>query len=286
MENIAPSAYSALARRWPLALRLGALLVAAIVGMALVSLFWTPHAPTAMRMAARLSGPTATHWLGTDHFGRDMAALIMVGARNSLLAGVIAVAIGAGIGLALGLVAALRQGTWIDDFIMRLADFTFAFPAVLSAVMITTLRGPGLANAIVAIGIFNIPVFARVTRGAAQQVLARDFILAARAAGVSQARILWGHVLPNIAGLAIVQASTQFALAILAEAGLSYLGLGTQPPDVSWGRMLADAQTHAQRQPLLAIVPGLAIALAVLGFNLLGDGLRDHLDPKRVETRG
>lgn len=272
-------------RRWPLALRVGAFLVLIVVGLAMLSLVYTPHPPGVMRMSARLSGPSLAHWLGTDHFGRDTASLIMAGARQSLLAGVIAVAIGAVFGIALGLVAALRQGTWIDDALMRTADFTFAFPAVLTAVMITTLRGPGLVNAIVAIGIFNIPVFARVTRGAARQVLARDFILAARAAGVPGGRILWRHVLPNIASLAIVQASTQFALAILAEAGLSYLGLGTQPPEASWGRMLAEAQTHAQRQPMLAIAPGLAIAIAVLGFNLLGDGLRDHLDPRHEQRQ-
>lgn len=171
----------------------------------------------------------------------------------------------------------------LDEAIMRACDFTFAFPAVLTAILILTFLGPGVVNAIIAIGIFNIPVFARVARGAALQVMARDFIRAARAAGRTGFGIILRHILPNIAGLIIVQASVQFALAILAEAGLSYLGIGTQPPNPSWGRMLNDAQTFLAQAPLLAIFPGLAIAFSVLGFNLLGDGLRDLIDPKTKE---
>jgi peptide/nickel transport system permease protein len=193
------------------------------------------------------------------------------------------VGIGLTFGLALGLIAATREGSLLDEAIMRLCDFTFAFPAVLTAILILTFLGPGLVNAIIAIGIFNIPVFARMARGAALQVLARDFIRAARAAGLTTFRILTRHVLPNITGLIIVQASVQFALAILAEAGLSYLGIGTQPPNPSWGRMLNDSQTFLAQAPHLALFPGAAIALAVLGFNLLGDGLRDVLDPKSKE---
>jgi peptide/nickel transport system permease protein len=185
----------------------------------------------------------------------------------------------------LGLVAAARQGSVVDEALMRLSDFTFAFPAVLSAVMITALAGPGVVNAVIAIGIFNIPVFARLTRGAALQVWSRDYVLAARAAGRRRAEITRIHVLPNIMGVLVVQATIQFALAVLAEAGLSYLGLGTQPPNPSWGRMLFDAQTFLGRQPLLAIFPGCAIALAVLAFNLLGDGLRDVLDPRVARSR-
>ncbi|MFN3482637.1 MAG: ABC transporter permease, partial [Rhabdaerophilum calidifontis] len=173
----------------------------------------------------------------------------------------------------------------LDAAIMRLLDFVFAFPIVLSAILIVTLLGPGLVEAVVAIGLFNVPVFARLARGAALQVMRRDYIRAARLAGAGPARILLRHVVPNIAGLMIVQASVQFAVAILAEASLSYLGLGTQPPAPSWGRMLSDAQTFMARQPFLAIFPGAAIALAVLAFNLLGDGLRDLLDP-RLRERG
>jgi len=168
---------------------------------------------------------------------------------------------------------------------MRLADFTVAFPAVLSAILITALLGPGALNSIVAIGIFNVPAFARLSRGAARSIWVRDFILPARVAGKGRLRITIEHVLPNIASLLIVQATIQFGVAILAEAGLSYLGLGTQPPNPSWGRMLNEAQTFLFIAPRLAIYPGLAIVLAVLGLNLLGDGLRDAFDPRLVRRR-
>ena len=264
---------------------IGAAIVAVIVGMALLSLVWTPYEATRMSIPQRLQGPTWAHWLGTDHFGRDVLSMLMVGARNSLAVGFVAVGIGALFGVMLGTLSAAKSGSWLDEIIMRSADFTFAFPAVLSAVMITALLGPGVVNAILAIGIYNIPVFARLTRSGALQVWSRDFVLAARAAGKTTMRITLRHVLPNIAGLIIVQATVQFATAILAEAGLSYLGLGTQPPNPSWGRMLFEAQNVMQRQPLLAVFPGLAIALAVLGCNLLGDGLRDLLDPRVRRSR-
>jgi len=263
---------------------IGAVLSLLICAVAVLSLFWTPEDPTKMRILMRLKGPSGEFWLGTDQFGRDVASMLMVGARNALLTGFVAVAIGAGFGLMLGVTAAQMNGRWADDAIMRALDFIFAFPAVLSAILILTFLGPGLVNTVIAIGVFNIPVFARVARGATLQVLTRDFIRAARLARVPRLVILRRHVLPNIAGLMIVQASTQFALAILAEAGLSYLGLGTQPPNPSWGRMLNDAQTFLGISPRLALLPGLAIAVSVLAFNLLGDGLRDILDP-RLEER-
>lgn len=262
---------------------IGAALSALIVLIALVSLVWTPYDPGQMRILARLKPPGAEHWLGTDQFGRDVASMLMVGARNALVIGVVAVVIGLSAGLLLGMLAARYEGTVLDEALMRGLDFVFAFPAVLTAIMILTFFGPGLVNAIIAIGIFNIPVFARQARGAALQVMARDYIRAARVAGCGTWSILVRHVLPNIAGLMIVQASMQFALAILAEAGLSYLGIGTQPPNPSWGRMLNDAQTFLSRAPYLAIFPGAAIALSVLAFNLLGDGLRDLLDPRQKE---
>ena len=262
---------------------LGAALSLLVVGVALLSLLWTPHDPAQMKILARLRPPSAENWLGTDQFGRDIFSMLMVGARNALLVGIVAVGIGMVFGVALGLIAASREGSLLDEVIMRTNDFVFAFPAILTAILILSLMGPGLVNAVIAIGIFNIPVFARQARGVALQVLARDFIRAARAAGLSHLAILRRHVLPNIAGLMIVQASVQFALAVLAEAGLSYLGLGTQPPTPSWGRMLNDAQTYLSRAPGLAIYPGVAIAISVLGFNLLGDGLRDLLDPRRQE---
>jgi peptide/nickel transport system permease protein len=265
-------------------LTIGAALTAVVVVVALVSLVWTPQSATAIDVAHKLAPPSSAHFLGTDHFGRDVASMLMVGAQNSIMVGLVAVSIGVGIGVACGLAAAARGG-WVEEALMRLADFTFAFPAVLSAILITALLGPGALNSIIAIGIFNVPAFARLTRGAARSIWVRDFILAARVAGKGKLRITIEHVLPNIASLLIVQATIQFGVAILAEAGLSYLGLGTQPPNPSWGRMLNEAQTFLFIAPRLAIYPGLAIVLAVLGLNLLGDGLRDVLDPRLTRRR-
>ncbi|MGD9773531.1 ABC transporter permease [Diaphorobacter sp.] len=263
---------------------LGATLTALVLAAAALSFIWTPWPPGHMNMGATLQPPGAQHWLGTDAYGRDVASLLLVGARASIAVGVIAVGIGLALGAALGLLAAARGG-WVEEAGMRLADFTFAFPALLLAIMLTAVFGPGMVNAIVAIGIFYIPTFARVTRASAKAVWARDYILAARACGKGPWRITFEHVLPNIASVLIVQATIQFALAILAEAALSYLGLGTQPPQPSWGRMLAEAQTLMFQAPLLAVWPGMAIALAVLGLNLLGDGLRDLLDPRLSRQR-
>ena len=257
----------------------GASLAAALLCMALLSLAWTPWPVTGIDVPARLRPPSAAHWLGTDNLGRDIASLILAGAQTSILVGVVAVGIGLVCGVALGLAAAARRG-WAEEAIMRASDFTFAFPALLTAIMLTSLYGPGIVNSILAIGIFNIPLFARITRAAANGVYAREFILAARAAGKSPLAVSLQHVLPNIAPVLIVQATIQFATAVLAEAALSYLGLGAQPPVPSWGRMLSEAQTLMFQAPQLAIYPGAAIALAVLGLNLLGDGLRDLLDPR------
>lgn len=257
----------------------GAFITVAVVAVAMLSLVWTPHDPTVIVVADKLQPPSAVHWLGTDHFGRDVASMMMVGALNSIAVALIAVAIGIGIGVPLGLVAAARRG-WLDDVIMRTNDLVFAFPALLLAVMITALAGPGAVNAIVAIGIFNIPVFARLTRGSALTLWTREYVLAARVAGKGPALISVEHILPNLLNTLVVQATIQFSLGVLAEAALSYVGLGTQPPAPSWGRMLADAQTMTAIAPRLAIIPGLAIVVTVLGLNLLGDGLRDILDPR------
>ena len=263
---------------------IGAALTALLAGMAVLSLFWSPYPPGDIDIPAKLQPPSAAHWLGTDSLGRDIASQILVGAQNSIVVGVIAVGIGLLVGVTLGCVAAARRG-WIEEVIMRAADFTFAFPALLSAIMLTAIYGPGLVMSIVAIGIFNIPVFARISRGAANAVWAREFVLAARTAGKGGWRITWDHVLPNIASVLTVQATISFATAILAEAALSYLGLGTQPPQPSWGRMLNEAQTQLFQSPLLAVYPGVAIMLSVLGLNLLGDGLRDLWDPKLARRR-
>ncbi|MEN8195737.1 MAG: ABC transporter permease [Pseudomonadota bacterium] len=258
---------------------LGALLVGLVLLAALVSLIWTPWPALEMNIAGKLRGPTAAHWFGTDHFGRDTLSMIMLGARNALAVGLAAVGIGLLLGLPLGLIAAMRR-SWVEDLVMRATDLTFAFPAVLTAVLIAALAGPGGINAIIAVGIFNIAVFARLTRGAALQIMGRPFVKAALAIGKGPWRIAAEHVLPNITGVLIVQGTIQFAVAILAEAGLSYLGLGVQPPNPSWGRMLSEAQTFMFIAPGQAIFPGMAIALSVLGLNLLGDGLRDLLDPR------
>ena len=263
---------------------LGGLLTLLLLLAAMLSLVWTPWSPYEIDMSAKLLGPSAQHWLGTDPFGRDVSSLLLVGARNSILVGVIAVSIGLCTGTALGLLAAARRG-WLEELIMRLSDFSFAFPAILSAIMMTAVFGAGIVNAIIAIGIHNIPTFARITRASANAIWSREYVLAARACGKGPWRITLDHVLPNILSALIVQATIQFALAILAEAALSYLGLGTQPPQPSWGRMLAEAQTLLFQAPLLAVFPGIAIASAVLGLNLLGDGLRDLLDPRLARKR-
>ncbi len=263
---------------------IGGVLSLLLVAAALLSLVWTPWSPYEMNLANKLQGPSAQHWLGTDPFGRDVASLLLVGARNSIVVGLIAVGIGLGAGVALGLLASVRRG-WTEEVIMRLADFTFAFPAILSAIMMTAVFGASIVVSIVAIGIFNIPTFARITRASANAIASREFVLAARACGKGPWRITLEHILPNIASILIVQTTIQFAIAILAEAALSYLGIGTQPPQPSWGRMLSEAQTLLFQAPMLAVYPGAAIALAVLGLNLLGDGLRDLLDPRLARKR-
>ena len=271
-------------RWWRANFAIGATLVAAVVGLALLSFVWTPYPASELDIPHKLQAPSAAHWLGTDSLGRDIVSLLIVGSRVSIAVGVIAVGIGIVFGVAFGLVAAVKRG-WAEEVVMRLADFTFAFPALLSAIMLTAIYGPGLVTSIVAIGIFNIPVFARITRASALVVRSREFVTAARALGKGEWRITVEHVLPNIAAILIVQATIQFALAILAEAALSYLGLGTQPPTPSWGRMLNEAQQQLFQAPQLAVYPGVAIALTVLGLNLMGDGLRDIFDPRLTRRR-
>jgi peptide/nickel transport system permease protein len=263
---------------------IGAAITAFIALMALTSYVWTPYDITKLVVADRMLPPSSAHWFGTDQFGRDVLSMIMIGARNSIAVAIVAVGIGMGIGVPLGCLAAARGG-WLDDIVMRFNDLVFAFPALLSAIMITAVFGPGAINAIIAIGIFNIPVFARVARAGALAIWPREFILAARAAGKGTAQITIEHILPNMATLLLVQGTIQFALGILAEASLSYVGLGAQPPMPSWGRMLFDAQTRMIVMPTLAIFPGLAIVITVLGLNLLGDGVSDALDPKLRQRR-
>jgi len=263
---------------------LGGVLTLLLLFAALLSLVWTPWSPYEIDIPSKLQQPSLAHWLGTDTLGRDVASLLLVGARNSILVGVIAVGIGLVVGTALGLLASARRG-WVEEFIMRVSDFGFAFPAILSAIMMTAVFGPGIVNSIIAIGIYNIPTFARITRASANVVWSREYVLAARASGKGTWRITIEHVLPNILSVLIVQGTIRFAIAILAEAALSYLGLGTQPPQPSWGRMLSEAQTLLFQAPRLAVFPGVAIVLAVLGLNLLGDGMRDLFDPRLARER-
>lgn len=258
---------------------IGFFITLAILLTALLSLVFTPYDPNRMNLSERFKAPNQTHYLGTDQYGRDILSRVMKGTINSIVVGLVAVSIGMGFGILLGSLAAFYR-RWMDEFIMRVSDVLYGFPAVLSAILITSILGPGTINSMIAIGIFNIPIFARLTRATSLSVWERDYVTSARAIGRSDAGIVWKHILPNILSPLIVQGTVQFAIAILAEAGLSYLGLGTQPPHASWGRMLNEAQTFMGTSPYLAIFPGCAIALAVLGFNLLGDGLRDMLDPK------
>lgn len=261
------------------ALVAGALITGAVVGVAALSQVWTPEAPTRMRIALRLKPPLAAGLAGTDALGHDIASMLMAGAWNSLSVAVTAVLLGLAAGSLLGVAAAAARG-WVEEIVLRAADVVFAFPALVSAIVIAALAGPGRLTAVLAIGVFATPVFTRVARGAALRVWAQDFCRAAECAGKGRARITLDHVLPNIAGTLAVQAALQTGLAILVEAGLSFLGLSLPPPAPSWGRMLNEAQTYLGAAPWMAVAPGLAVAVAVLGLNLLGEGLRDLLDPR------
>ena len=238
-----------------------------------------PYDPLAMDFTARFAPPSSAHWFGTDDFGRDLLSRVLYGARVSVQVAFIAVGISASAGVTLGVTAGYLGG-WVDELIMRVMDVIFAFPAVLLAITVMAILGRGVENAMIAIAIVYAPIFARVTRGAVIAVRDREFVTAARALGQGHGRIMWRHVLPNALGPIIVQTSLSLAFAILAEAALSFFGLGTQPPDPSWGRMLAEGRGFLGQAPWMGIFPGLAIMVSVLGFNLLGDGLRDVLDPR------
>lgn len=259
-------------------LLIGLFLVLLVFATAAVSFLKTPYPPTQMGRD-RMQAPSAEHVFGTDQFGRDTFSRVIVGSVNSILVGVISVGVGLIFGVLVGVLAG-SFGGWVDEILMRIADVVYGFPAILMAILITAILSPGIQNSMLAIGIANIPVFARLTRGSFLALKERDFVTAARALGRGQWGVIWKHLFPNSISPLLIQASSSFAVAILAEAALSYLGLGTQPPDPSWGSMLREAQTLINRTIWPAIFPGAAIAVAVLGFNLLGDGLRDVLDPR------
>jgi peptide/nickel transport system permease protein len=259
----------------------GIVIVGFLTAIALLSLFWTPLPPAKMQIIHKLQPPLAFGLLGTDQFGRDVLSMLMVGCWNSLSIAVSAVAIGGTLGSIAGISAAAIRGPY-ETLLMRACDVIFALPPILSAMILGAFLGPGRFTAITAIAVFMVPVFARVTLATSLQAWSRDYVLAARAIGNSRFTISVRHVLPNIMSQIIVHAAIQLGLAILTEAGLSFLGLGMAPPAPTWGRMLADAQTYLSLAPWLAILPGLAIALTVFGFNMLGDGLRDLFDPREA----
>ncbi len=259
---------------------IGGVIVLLVAVAGLVSFFWTPFDTGFTDTVHAKAGPgVGGHALGTDRLGRDIASLLMAGARTTLYVGIVAVGIAAVIGTPLGILAAMAPRRW-SEFLMRGTDLLLAFPALLLALMFAAIWGGGITTAMVAIGIATIPSFIRVVRSGALVVLASDYVQAARVAGRSRLGIAWNHVLPNVLGLVIVQSSVSYAIAILAEAGLSYLGFGAGLTTPSWGLMLQESQSTLRANPMITIWPALAIAVAVVGFNLLGDGLRDRLDPR------
>ncbi|PQZ91604.1 peptide ABC transporter permease [Arthrobacter sp. MYb227] len=257
----------------------GSILVGLVLLTALISFVWTPFDPVQINSSVKLQGPSLEHLLGTDNLGRDLLSRILVGARITLLVGIVSVGIAVLIGTPLGIWAGMKRGA-VEEITMRGADILLAFPALLLAIMFAAIYGASTISAMAAIGLASVPGFARVARAGTLQVMNSEYVLAARAASQKPLRIARRHVLPNLAGILIIQCSVTFALAVLAEAALSFLGLGTPPPVPSWGRMLQESQQYWGTFPLMAIWPGVAIAVAVMGFNLLGDGLRDKFDPK------
>ena len=273
-------------RRVPPQLVIGAVIVSVIVAVGLVSLFWTPYPLEAVDVPNQFKSPGSDGYLlGTDKLGRDMTSQIMAGARNSLFVSMISTVASLIPGVLIGMLAAGASPFW-QRTISRLTDIGIALPGILVALVLATSLGPGNPTAIIAIMFWFIPTVARVTMGPARQILSRDFVEAARAYGRPRRFILFRHVLPNIGPLIIVQASVMFALAILIEAALSYLGIGAQRPTPSWGRLLKEAQPLIDKAPYLMVIPGVSIMIAVIGFNLLGDGLRSYLDPQQTAKGG
>lgn len=277
MANPAPLAWRRLLRK-PGAV-LGAALVAAFTALALFAPVLAPYPPMEMDFRAVQQPPSLAHPFGTDDLGRDVFSRVAYGARISLQVGLIAVGIAAVIGTAMGLIAALAGG-WLDGVIMRSVDVMLAFPGILLALAVVAVLGPGLANMMIAVGVSAIPVYARTVRGTTLSVMELDYVVAARSLGAGHVRVALRYVLPNVSAPIIVLATIGIATSILSAAGLSYLGLGAQPPTPEWGSMLSDARAYLRTGWWMAVFPGLAIMIVVMAFNLLGDGLRDVLDPR------
>ncbi len=270
------------ARRYPIGI-LGAIVVIAVVVVALLADVITPYDPT-WQIADRLNPPDADYFLGADEFGRDIYSRIIYGARISLYVGMVSVIfIAVPVGVTFGVLAGYYGG-WIDTVLSRTVDILFAFPSIVLAITIVGILGPSLTNAMIAIGIVYSPTFARIARGSTLSVVNLDYITASKTIGSKNLRIIIRHILPNIAAPLIVQTTLALSTAILAEASLSFLGLGTQPPTPSWGTMLGTGRRYMELAPWVAIFPGVAIMIVVLGFNLAGDGLRDALDPRLREA--
>ena len=257
----------------------GALVLLTVAVMGIFGPAITPYDPNAMDFSLRFASPSFEHWMGTDDFGRDIFSRIIIGSRVSLQVGFVAVGVAATIGTALGLIAGYSSRI-LDEIIMRAMDVLLAFPAILLAIAIMAALGRGTNSAMLAIGLVYIPIFARIARAAVLGIRNEEFIIAAKAMGAGDARILLTHILPNVLSPIIVEITLSLAFAILAEAALSFFNLGTQPPDPSWGRMLSEGRAFFRQSGWMGIFPGLAIFFTVMGFNFLGDGLRDALDPK------
>jgi peptide/nickel transport system permease protein len=270
-------------RRRSVTLAVGCVLAGLIVALAIVSLFWLPYPPSDVS-GGRLAGPGGGHLLGTDKLGRDLFTQLMIGARIALAVGCGAVAVGGVLGVAAGLAAGFAT-RWLDDAIAAALDILIAFPVLLVAMLLVAARGASLVSAIVAIGLGSSAVVARLTRVLVKRILAQDFVTAARTSGTSWPRIVLEHVLPNVWPTLVVNLALQLGVAVLAEASLSYLGLGAPPPNESWGRMLQEAQATVLTAPLGAIAPGVLLILLVIGVNLIADGLRDVADPTRRRSR-
>ena len=265
-------------RRSPLTVA-GLVLISLLALIALSAPLIAPANPLKQVLSTRLKPPSAAHWFGTDQLGRDVLSRMIYGARISLVIGIVVVGLAASLGTFVGLVAGYTGG-WLDEGLMRLTDVFFAFPALILAMAISGALGPSLTNAMIAIAVVSWPVYARLVRAQVLSLREREYVEAARGLGASAERIVWGHILPNTLGPLLVQASFDMGSAILSAAGLSFIGFGAQPPIAEWGVMISDGRNYIVTQPWLSLFPGLAILLTVAAFNLIGDGLRDALDPR------